>query len=122
MLNVFVVDDDQDLLEMVTLMLEASGMNVKSFHTGALLHQSLDAVLPDILLMDIFIGDNDGRDLCRRLKTEPGYSGFPIILYSAGDVTAASITASGADFFIRKPFEMSDLLHHIHQQIEEKSR
>jgi len=122
MVNVFIADDDEDLLEMVTLMLESSGMNVKSFHTGALLHKSINTVFPDILLMDIFLGDNDGRDLCRRLKTEPGYNGFPIILYSAGEVPTASITASGADSFIKKPFEMSDLLSHIHQQIEKKDR
>jgi DNA-binding response OmpR family regulator len=119
MVNVFVLDDDLDLLEMVTLMLQANGMSVKSFPTADSLRSSLGFASPDVLLMDIFLGDSDGRELCRQLKTEPGYSGFPIILYSAGDVPTASVAAAGADFFMRKPFDMSVLVSHI-QQIGEK--
>jgi DNA-binding response OmpR family regulator len=120
MVKVFVVDDDQDLLEMVTLMLQANGMSVTSFLTAVLLRESLGSASPDVLLMDIFLGDSDGRELCHQLKAEPGYSGFPIILYSAGDVPTASVVAAGADYFMRKPFDMSDLVGHIKQQMRKK--
>jgi DNA-binding response OmpR family regulator len=122
MINVFVVDDDDELLEMVTLMLQANGMRVESFHTGESLRESLGASSPDVLLMDIFLGDGDGREFCREVKTGAGYNGFPVILYSAGDIPTASVADAGADFFMRKPFNMSELVGHIRERTAGQGR
>jgi DNA-binding response OmpR family regulator len=118
MVNVLIVDDDEDLLEMVTLMLRASSMLVKTLNTGALLLETVGAQPPDVLLMDIFLGDSDGRQLCKQLKSSRAYSGFPVFLYSAGEITNASIVESDADYFLRKPFEMSHLVARIHESLK----
>ncbi|MEO5594127.1 MAG: response regulator [Chitinophagaceae bacterium] len=118
MVKVLIVDDDEDLLEMVTLMLRASRMQVKSLNAGALLLETLKTETPDILLMDIFLGDSDGRKLCKELKNSIAYTGFPVFLYSAGEITNASIVESDADYFMRKPFEMSHLVNRIHESIK----
>ena len=115
MVKVLIVDDDQDLLEMVTLMLTASRMQVKSLNAGALLFEALGEERPDILLMDIFLGDSDGRQLCKQLKNSVTYTGFPVFLYSAGDISNASIVESNADCFLHKPFEMYHLVNRIHE-------
>lgn len=118
MVKVLVVDDDEDLLEMVTLMLRTSHMSVTSLNAGALLFQTIDADEPDILLMDIFLGDSDGRQLCKELKSSAAYTGFPILLYSAGEISKASIEQSDADYFLRKPFEMSYLVKCINERVK----
>jgi DNA-binding response OmpR family regulator len=118
MVKVLIVDDDEDLLEMVTLMLTASRMQVKSLNAGALLLETLGRETPDILLMDIFLGDSDGRQLCKQLKGSATYTGFPVFLYSAGEISNASIVESDADYFLRKPFEMSHLVGRIHESVK----
>jgi DNA-binding response OmpR family regulator len=118
MIKILIVDDDEDLLEMVTLMLTTSRMEVKTLSAGALLFKTLGTEMPDILLMDIFLGDSDGRQLCKQLKGSGTYTGFPVFLYSAGDITSASIVESDADYFLRKPFEMSHLVNRIHESLK----
>jgi DNA-binding response OmpR family regulator len=118
MLKVLIVDDDEDLLEMVTLMLRANLMQVKSLNAGAGLFDSLDAERPDILLMDIFLGDSDGRQLCKQVKTSVNFTGLPVFLYSAGDISSASIVESKADYFLRKPFGMATLVNSIQEHLK----
>jgi len=116
--KVLIVDDDEDLLEMVTLMLTANQMQVTGLTTVSGLFEILQADPPDVLLMDIFLGDSDGRQICKTLKNSGSYAGFPIFLYSAGDISTASINESTADYFFRKPFEMHQLVSRIHQTMQ----
>jgi DNA-binding response OmpR family regulator len=117
MVKVLIVDDDEDLLEMVTLMLKASGMQVSSLNAGASFFETLGKEQPDIVLMDIFLGDSDGRQLCKQLKSSADYTGIPVFLYSAGDITRASIVESNADYFMSKPFEMTHLVNRIQESV-----
>ena len=118
MIKILVVDDDEDLLDMVTLMLTASNMRVIALNEGALLFESLKKEQPDIVLMDIFLGDIDGRQLCKELKQANTYRGMPVILYSASEISPASIVESDADYFLRKPFNMSHLVSRIHEELK----
>jgi len=117
MVKVLLIDDDEDLLEMMTLMLRSHGMDVISLNDGTMLYHALAERLPDILIMDVFLGNSDGRNLCRALKESKGYTGFPVFLYSAGDLSQASVAESKADQFFRKPFEMSLLIDRIHNSV-----
>jgi len=117
MVKVLLIDDDEDLLEMMTLMLRSHGMDVISLNDGAMLYHALAERLPDILIMDVFLGNTDGRDLCSALKESKEYTGFPVFLYSAGDLLQASVTDSKADQFFRKPFEMSQLIDRIYKSV-----
>jgi len=115
MVRVLIVDDDEDLLEMVSMMLRASGMEVWGLTNGDGLIAAIEAHSPQIILMDIYMGEQDGRQLCRKIKNSTLYRNLPVILYSAGNIPPASITASGADFFLNKPFDMKTLVSKIKQ-------
>jgi DNA-binding response OmpR family regulator len=115
--KVLVIDDDEDLLEMVTLMLESNGIEATGLNTGQLLFNALALQSPDVLIMDIYLGDSDGRDLCKLLKDSPTYADLPIFLYSARDISHSSIVASKADLFFRKPFVMKQLVERIRDQM-----
>jgi len=111
--SVLIVDDDSDLLEMVALALSTHGFTTTSITDGKTFIDTVSTVKPDIILLDIFLGDIDGRRLCQNLKTETLYKNIPVILYSAGNISMSSIGESEANAFIPKPFNIKQLTEKI---------
>jgi len=70
-----------------------------------------------LLLMDVFLGDHDGRHIARDLKSSDDYKDIPILLYSAGQIDYSSIQDSKAEGFIQKPFNMKDLISRMRSMI-----
>jgi DNA-binding response OmpR family regulator len=119
--RLIIVDDDEDLLEMVSFVLRSQGMEIKSLSTGALLFKSMAIEKPDMLVMDVYLGDMDGRTICKQLKNTKEYSTVPVLLYSAGNISKTSIVDSLADDFLQKPFDVLTLVKRIEENIK-KSR
>jgi len=113
MQKILVVDNDKDLLEMVEMSLSRLGYRITTLAKGSGFLNIVDSVRPDIILLDIFLGDADGRNLCFLMKREPTYAKIPVILYSAGHISLSTIEHSKADEFMVKPFEMKQLLEKI---------
>jgi DNA-binding response OmpR family regulator len=111
--NILVVDDDADLLVMMHIMLSRNNMNVSCINDGSELFRSIDKIHPDVILMDINLGNKDGRQLCHQLKMEDQYNDIPVILFSAGQVSNESIQYSLASEFISKPFDMKYLVQQL---------
>src|SRR6476620_4013863 len=104
MVRVLIVDDDVDLLEVVCLMAANYGLNPTCVSSGAAALETLKGQKFSLLLMDVFLGDYDGRNIARELKESTDYKDIPILLYSAGQVDSSSIEESKAEGFIQKPF------------------
>jgi CheY-like chemotaxis protein len=119
MLKIIVIDDDPDLLEMVTVALTSNGLHVIPLSSGAKVIETIQFSMPDVVLMDIFLGSSDGRSLCKIIKTTPGIASIPVILYSAGYITNYSVTESLANHFLRKPFDIPVLITTIHKQVQQ---
>lgn len=117
MLKVLIVDDDNDLLEMVTLVLRTNGMEVFSLSDHTDFFTTLSNYRPDLIVLDIYLGDADGRELCRQLKNTEEFSDIPVVLYSAGHISSSSIEDCQANDFLQKPFDISVLLKRIRQQV-----
>jgi DNA-binding response OmpR family regulator len=115
--NVLIVDDDEDISEMVSLILKTNGINSSRLDDGNHLFEWITSLQPDIILMDIYLGNNDGRVLCRDLKNMENFKHIPVVLYSAGNITTQSIRESLADDFITKPFVISTLLEKIKSRV-----
>ena len=113
MIRVLVVDDDADLLDMVTLMLQSYEMEVTPLLDGIRFFDTIKSAVPDIIIMDIILGDCDGRDLCKELKNDKRHSCIPVILFSATDISKDMLDEEGANYFLRKPFEMDVLVGRI---------
>ncbi|MBO9573520.1 MAG: response regulator transcription factor [Chitinophagaceae bacterium] len=112
MTTVLVVDDDLDLLEMVTFVLTAHNFQVHTLARCKAFFETVSTVKPEAILMDVFLGECDGRDLCRQYKSADSES-LPVVLYSAGDVSSASVEESKADIFLRKPFDVNILIQRL---------
>ena len=113
MKRVLVVDDDPDLLEMICLMILSNNMSPLCVSSGSQALKAMEDETFDLLLMDIYLGDLDGRDLSRKLKEDLRFRSVPILLYSAGEISAPSIISSMADGFIQKPFNMTVLIQRM---------
>lgn len=114
--KILVADDDADILFVLKLMLELKGYAVELADDEEKIY-SLAANKPDLLLLDIWMGNYDGREICQKLKNDPSTSSLPVILISASGDIEQSAKDAGADDFVAKPFEQADLLQKIAKHI-----
>lgn len=117
MTKILVVDDDEDILEMMELVLNAYEFAPVCIAKGIDVADTVEKVKPALILMDIYLGKQDGRTICHSLKKSPAFSQIPVILYSAGHISSESIKESCADAFVIKPFNVAELIHRIRQFI-----
>ena len=99
MKKLLIVDDDKDLLEMVEMALSEQGFDVHTSTEGSSFFSQLEKLKPDIVLLDVFLNDADGRELCYQLKSDPLYDHIPVALYSAGHMSNSTIINSRPSFF-----------------------
>jgi DNA-binding response OmpR family regulator len=115
MWKILVVDDNPDILEAVSLVLSRKNMEVLTLEDPSVLHTYISQFIPDLLLMDIAMGNFDGRELCREIKSSPVEGNIPVILFSARNYSAESIKMSRADNMIEKPFRINELYDAVYR-------
>ncbi len=107
--KIMIADDDPAIVDSLTMMLEFGGYEVCSTVDGAEV-RALNKELPDLLLLDIWMSGEDGKEICKKLKSQDSTKHIPIIMISASRDIETSARESGANAFITKPFEMDNLL------------
>lgn len=107
MKRVLFVDDDVDLLAATKTFLRKQGFEVATTTSCKEGLEILEAFHPELVLLDINVGDEDGRLMCRRIKEQAEYERIPVILMSANHEELATYRDYGADNFLKKPFELS---------------
>ncbi|MEO8413443.1 MAG: response regulator [Ginsengibacter sp.] len=107
--HILLIDDNEDILFMMRAMLKLKGYSVSIEENIGNLETSILNLSPDIILMDMLLYGEDGRDICRNLKANEAFSRIPIVMISAHPDAKAECLAAGADYFLEKPFEMKDL-------------
>ena len=110
MSKILVVDDDIDILSVMEILLKMKGFEVEVTAKGENTFPKIETFKPDIILLDVLISGQDGRNICRKLKSDNETSRIPVIMFSAHPGAAATIADYGADDFIAKPFDVSKLL------------
>lgn len=112
---VAIVDDEKDILELVSHHLKREGYKVKEFLNGKDFIMYLDSVIPDLTLLDIMLPGTDGLEICRMLKSKPSTSSMPIIMLTAKGTEADVVVGLelGADDYVVKPFSPRELLARI---------
>lgn len=107
-----IADDDPGIVDAVEMLLEFEGYEVTSTVDGTTV-LDMKEELPDLLLLDIWMSGEDGRDICKKLKETELTRDIPVIMISASRDVRDSAIAAGADDFLAKPFEMDELLKKI---------
>jgi DNA-binding response OmpR family regulator len=106
--TVLLLEDDLDILEATTLILEDEGFRVVSAGEGRAAVDLARAERPSVVLLDLSI-DEDPRRLVAALRSAQS-EGARVLLFSAGDRLAERARALGADGALAKPFEIHELL------------
>lgn len=115
--KILLLDDNKDLLLIVQIILKGQGYEVVQACCIDEAMQKIRIHQPSLIMMDVFIKDEDGRELCSQLKNDPATSGIKIILMSGIESENGNLHAIGADDFIPKPFDYDDLLERVNRQI-----
>jgi DNA-binding response OmpR family regulator len=112
--KILVVDDDKDIREIIMYVLESEGFSVSGLDNGGAVLNTVHEIRPDIVLLDVQLGDVDGRDICRELKHGPNTQEIPIIMISASHGWDALWEKQcEPDEFLAKPFDVYELLNHV---------
>lgn len=115
--RILLVDDEPDLVQMVSVRLSASGYEVIPAYDGRQALDQVKQVKPDLIILDLMLPKLDGYKVCRLLKFDERTKGIPILIFTARaqveDVTLA--TECGADAYLTKPFEAKALLEKIQE-------
>jgi DNA-binding response OmpR family regulator len=116
--RVMVLDDDEDILEIISYLLTEEGYKVLRLNNGANIQDHIRAFAPNLILMDVLLGEQNGIEICRMLKHEPETSELPIILISGTHNLSGSLYLDGApDDFLAKPFDVDVLLKKVEQRL-----
>ena len=112
MSNISILDDDKELVKLLTEFLGDYKFQISSFYTPSGLFKSLEHNRPDMLLLDIMLPEMDGFQVLRKIRET---SDFPIIMLTAkGEVSDKVVGLElGADDYLAKPFEPRELLARI---------
>lgn len=110
---ILVVDDDPDIGNMLKMMLEFKGYHVQLIDTATDVEKILLERSIGIVILDMLIGDTNGTDVCRLVKSNSDISKIPVIMFSALPDAVKVCLEAGADDFVSKPFEMLTMLTKI---------
>jgi two-component system phosphate regulon response regulator PhoB len=114
-INVLVVEDEEAIREMLTLVLEQSGFTVSSATDAQMATPMLEGKKPDLILLDWMLPGISGVDWARRLKKGESHGDIPIILVTARGEEEDKVRGLdvGADDYITKPFSPRELIARI---------
>lgn len=112
---IYLVEDDTNIRELVTYTLNHSGLDATGFERPSQFWKAMEQKLPDLVLLDIMLPEEDGLSILRRLRAAPATASIPILLVSAKNSEYDKVMGldNGADDYLAKPFGMMELVARV---------
>jgi len=112
---IYILEDDDNIRELETYALQNSGYETQGFAEPKYFHTAIQKQLPDLILLDMMLPDEDGLTVLQSLKGHTETSMIPIIIVSAKSTEIDTVKGldSGADDYICKPFGVMELLSRV---------
>ncbi len=107
--KVFIFDDNPDILELCSLILEDAGYEIKTSATSNDIVSQVSAYMPELIFMDNWLPDIGGIAATQELKRNPELKHIPVIYFSANNDVKTLSEKAGADAFLPKPFDIHEL-------------
>lgn len=115
------IDDDNDLLLVTKTFLTRKGYEVAAYSSWEEASVQIKKINPQLILLDVFLKNSDGLQICNKLKSSPFTRHIPILIISGYPRLAeTAIYEFGADEFISKPFEIGELEGKIQNILSKK--
>lgn len=112
---IYIVEDDESIREIETIALKNSNYMVYAFEKAKDFYHKLDEIVPDLVLLDIMLPDENGYDIVKKLRKNPATKRLPIIMVTAKSTEMDMIKGldDGADDYIKKPFSVMELITRV---------
>ena len=113
--KILIVEDEESLLKLESILLTSKGYDVKGVSTGQEALDALEEEKPDLVLLDIMLPEIDGFEVCRRIKSSPDTKNIPVIMLTAKKSREDMERGEkvGADWYITKPFKSAMVIKTI---------
>lgn len=114
--KILIIDDEESILELLTLNLKIYGYKVFTSNTGKGVLEKIIEIQPNIILLDLMLPEVDGISICKKIPENTIWNDLRIIILSAKSEEIDKITCLdiGADDYITKPFSVRELIARIH--------
>ncbi|KIR02757.1 Phosphate regulon transcriptional regulatory protein PhoB (SphR) [Lachnospiraceae bacterium TWA4] len=112
---IYIVEDDESIREIEEISLKNSNHIVFSFENAKDFYNKLEDVLPDLVVLDVMLPDENGYEIVRKLRRQPSTKKLPVIMVTAKTTELDMIKGldDGADDYIKKPFSVIELITRI---------
>ena len=125
--KIYIVEDDVNILEIETYALKSSGYEVLGFENAGDFYKKIGASpvsLPDLVILDIMLPDEDGLTLLQKLRKRPDTRELPIIMVTAKATELDTVKGldQGADDYITKPFGVMELISRVKALLRRNGR
>jgi DNA-binding response OmpR family regulator len=118
--RILIVEDDVDILRLLSRELEDAGFEVMAFDSGMRGLSAVRESSPDLVILDLGLPDISGQEIARRLRHT---GNIPIIILTAADEvgTKVEMLNAGADDYLAKPFHVEELLARVNVQLRKRT-
>ena len=112
---IYLLEDDDSIRKLVLYGLDSQGFQSKGFALPSEFWRAMDTELPELVLLDIMLPEEDGLSILKKLRARPATKRLPIIMLTAKNSEYDRVIGldHGADDFVSKPFSMLELIARI---------
>ena len=112
---IYIVEDDRNIQEIELFALKNSGYQAVGFETAKEFYRALEAKLPELILLDIMLPDEDGLSILARLRANQDTRRIPVMLVTAKSTELDKVKGldTGADDYIAKPFGVMEMIARV---------
>ena len=109
--KILIIDDEQDILDLLSYNLEKEGYSVSTADDGLKGKELAEKGAPDLILLDLMLPGMDGLELCKSIRNNPKTASIPVIMLTAKSEEVDKVIGLeiGADDYVTKPFSVREI-------------
>src|SRR3989338_8839058 len=124
--KILIIDDDRDLSELIASALKSQGYDVSILNSGKQAVRIIKKELPELVLLDVHLPDVDGYNICDQLKSNDDTKHIPVIILTGQEMERELVgdihDFYGASDYLKKPFELDELLSKIKKLLSSQKK
>lgn len=121
---IYIVEDEENIREIEMFALKNSGFDAEAFESAAAFYEALKCKLPDLVLLDVMLPDEDGLSILKKIRLRDDTRDIPIIMVTAKSTELDKVKGLdlGADDYMAKPFGIMELISRVKAMLRRVSR